>query len=213
MLEQKERPARRGLVDRVAAAYWNFSGAAKSVIAERPSDATLLSFLVIAGFLGLIGVAFELFAALPPGDPEAAQAVQRRIGEAFIGRLILFPLAALLFAALIARIARRAGGTGGDYETRAAVAWSMIVAAPALFAATAATAALIALGADPGLRLAPEAPPLQPIKTAAGFLAAYILSAGVAGAHGFASPLRVMLIGLAGIALLAGLAALVALAL
>ncbi|MCI4665549.1 MAG: hypothetical protein MRY74_12580 [Neomegalonema sp.] len=195
------RAAPRGLIERVRASYWDFAGAVRGLIAERPSEATLLSFLIIAliahAFAGVIGLAV----AEPRTDvkPAAMQAeLQQQILEVLIGRILVGAIGVYLATVIVTWICRAFRGAGGYYETRVGVIWAVLVAAPQilLIAAVGAvgiglsrsltgTAAEIALWAASGVQL---------LLTA---VAIAIFAGCVAGAHGFRSPARVLGVSLA----------------
>lgn len=203
-----------GLVERVLASYADVRASMARVLADRPSDAVLFSLLVMAAFIGLLGDAFEIFAnrAVESGpaasDPAvAAERFREEIGTAFVARMLLFPIAVYLAAGALLLAARPFGGTGGGYESRAAMIWALLVAAPL----TLALSGLQAVGVGAGLADAsgPAGISWRGLVTLAslgvGLYALYIWGACVAEAHGFRSVARVMA---AALAVLAGIAAL-----
>lgn len=176
-------PAPAGLIARVRAAYWDFSGAARRILAERPGDAIVLSFILIAGFMRFAGL--TVGAVLVEGRADFSL-MQARL----LDNLLLLPGGAYVLSLVLDILLRGAGGRGDWTATRLAVGWSLVVAAPLLFA----------LGVIDGVArrgaLAPEGSFVTPLLGAAALallgLAAYILSAGLAAAHGFKSPARVL---------------------
>lgn len=192
-MSEDARP--RGLIDRIVGAYWDFSGSTRALLADRPSDATLLSFMLLAAFVSLCGdIAAQSFARSGPWTDAELDVLTSQI----VGRLLVGPLGLYLVSALVGAIARGFGGGGGWYETRVAMAWSLLVAAPWTF-----TAQLVAGGL--GATFAAAGAETAWIATAATApllgTALYIWGACLAGAHGFSSPRLV--VGVA-IALVAG---------
>lgn len=189
-MSQNEAPATppRGLIDRIAAAYWNFSGSSRALLAERPSDATLLSFMVIAAVIGLCG---DIAAQTIDNPGPRTDADLDKLSGDVIGRLLIFPLGVYFLSALASPIARAFGGVGGWYETRLAFAWSAVLTAPWAFAVDVIAAVARASGADGAFGL----------EGAGAFLAAsplmavilYVWAGCVAGVHEFSSTLRVAL--------------------
>lgn len=192
-------PGRRGVVDRVVGSYWNFSGAMRGLLAERPSEASLAGFLALAAFfifLGEAGVLYALAARAPEGGEE---------GAAYLARisltLVVTMSVTMFFAYAVAALTRVAllplGGTGSWYESRAAVIWALLVGAPAMLVSRGLTIATIS-GAPPEMSLValedPTAraladPPVTLALAAASealqLLALFILVVCVAAAHGF----------------------------
>lgn len=224
------KPAPVGLIGRVRASYWDFSGAVRRLIAERPSDAVLLSFLMIALAVQAFGGVIELVARQEPltaapdysraqayrtalahavggvidrfaalrSDPALAptfanQKLQTELMEVLVGRILFGALATYLIATLLTPICRALGGKGGYYETRAAVIWGMLVAAPPLFLQSVVS----------GLRRVAERDFSENTAVAlswGGYIVetvllalAFVIWAGsLSGAHGFRSPSRVL---------------------
>ncbi|MBX2854724.1 MAG: hypothetical protein KTR21_07040 [Rhodobacteraceae bacterium] len=166
-------PAARGLIDRVLAAYKDIPASVRSLIAERPSEATLLSFILIAAIVNLCG---EIAGRTMTGAGARSEEELGRLSASMVGRLIVFPLAVYLVSAMAYPLVRAFGGRGGGYETRVAFAWAAVIAAPAAFAGQ-------ILGASGDL-----GPYLTAPLAALGI---YMLSACIAGAHGFASTVKV----------------------
>ena len=166
-------PAARGLIDRVLASYKDIPASVRSLIAERPSEATLLSFILIAAVISLCG---DIAGRAVAGAGARSEEELGRLSASMVGRLIVFPLAVYLFAAVATPLARAFGGRGDGYDTRVAFAWVAVIAAPVTFAGQ----ILGAMG------------DLGPYLTAPlAALGLYMLSACVTGAHGFASTLKV----------------------
>lgn len=176
---------RQGLLDRVLGAYWDFSGSMRRLLADRPSEATLLSFLLVASLIRYFGQVIEIYGDLAAAGPIDPRAFQTQVGESFVGAVFLAPLAVYVVAAIAKPIAELFGGTGDWFATRAAFAWAYLVTAPLLLARAGLDAVATALGA-PG-----EA--IVALALAFGALGLYVLSACLGAAHGFASPRRTAL--------------------
>ena len=166
-------PAARGLIDRAAAAYKDIPASMRTLIADRPSEATLLSFILLAAMVALCG---EIAARALAGEAARSDQELGRLSASLLGRMIVFPLAIYMAAAIASPIARAFGGQGGGYETRAAFAWAAVIAAPVGFAGQ-----IVGAIGDLG-------PYLTTPLAAVGL---YIFSGCLAGAHGFSSLVKV----------------------
>jgi hypothetical protein len=189
--------APRGLVDRMARTW-----AAPRAVVRREIDAAdearLLFYAVAASALGALGLIGAQ--ALNPAPGVAADFNRWVVTQTVVG-LFFRPLGLYGAAALMALVCRRLGGRGGWRDTRAAVFWTALVAAPA-------GVALAVLGAAAtGIGHAPAA--VAAAGTAAGSaLWAVLLAPALAEAHGL--PLRGVagaFVGLAALIVLASLAA------
>ncbi len=195
-----------GLIGRIRASYWDFSGAAKRLIAERPSESTLLSFLMVALLMHAFGGVIEMTARFDPAEPPPPDLVQEGLMGVLVTRFLVAALAVYLVAALLTPICRAFGGTGGHYESRAALVWGVLVSAPAIFLQSVVSA----LGTVAARELSQDAFAWASIggfavETVLLALAFVIWAGCIAGAHGFRSQTRVLgvmlaaAIGLAGI--------------
>lgn len=206
MTEAPEPAARPiGLIERVAASYRDVRGAVERLIAERPPDATLLSFLILAMTIHAFGGIIELAAALDPAAAPEPDALQSQVLEVLISRILVGALGVYLGAALLTPIARAFGGTGGWYETRVATIWAVLLAAPPLLLRSIVLAggAATEQGATGGLRDAAMTAFL--VIDVALIASAIALWAGcLAAAHQFRSPARVLGVSVALLASLAG---------
>lgn len=184
-----------GLIARARAAYWDFSGAARRVIDEQPGDVIALSFLLVVGLLRFVGLTVGSTIASGHTDPALMQ------GRLF-DSLLFLPAGIYIFSLVLDIFCRALGGTGNWTTTRLAVAWSLVVAAPSVLGLGVFDG--LTRGAD-GVALAPPHPVLGFVALALFGLAAYIVSAGLAAAHGFRSPARVLVGMVLGIVLLGAL--------
>ncbi|MEO1291673.1 MAG: hypothetical protein AAFV62_02380 [Pseudomonadota bacterium] len=121
--------ARAGFFARLIGAYWDFTGSTRRLLAERPSEATLLSFIMVVGVVTfLLDVAGWQLYPDPVARPEGLTA--RVVVELLVGGVLAYPLAVYLGAALLTPICWLFRGQGSWYETRLAVIWSSVVALP-----------------------------------------------------------------------------------
>jgi hypothetical protein len=118
----------------------------RGVLDAAPSEGRILMFAMTSGailFLAeCVSLAFSAARAAVPPDRLSAS-----FAAAFTALLILRPLMLYGLAALSGLAARVAGGTGSWRETRAAVCWAAVVAAPVGLAATLVEEVLLVLAA------------------------------------------------------------------
>ncbi|MCI4662954.1 MAG: YIP1 family protein [Neomegalonema sp.] len=204
MSETPSPVAPQGLIARIRDAYWDFSGSIRRLLDERPREAILLSFAVTWGLLAfwLGGLISRQLAPGAPSTPDKQVLI-----ETLITGLLVVPLGLYLLSALINGIARLCGGRGDWYRTRTAVIWALMIGLPITFVEV----LLLEPGGQrlglalfgPLTQAAPSGlPPQRLIADAVmlptGLLRLYIFSAGIASAHVFSSPRKVMLWILAG---------------
>jgi hypothetical protein len=180
-----------GLVDRMART-WTAPRRATRFEIDMADEARLLFYAFAASLLGtLAAVAGQRLNPAPgvAGDQAQWTATQVTVG------LFVRPIGLYLAAALIGFAARAAGGTGGWRDTRAAVFWTALVAAPAGVVLTAVGAFAAAYGGAAGA---------GPAGAAAGSVIwAALLAPALAEAHGFRSALGVFAVMMAGSAAIA----------
>lgn len=167
--------APQGFIVRILTFWWGMRASMRGILNAEPGEGRILSFAILSGFLHFLGETARTWLA-----PETASLAQEelvgRIAAGFVAALLFRTLALYGVAGIAGLICRRAGGQGGWRETRAAVFWASLVAAPlALLAA-------IAEGVFLRVHL-----PFAPILSLVGPLAfAFALSACLAEAHRFA---------------------------
>ena len=171
------RPPRFGMVGRALAAWPRFRAAMARELAARPPESRLFAYLMV-GCVVLLVARLPALATAARGMSE--EQVAGLAAANLAGALIFAPLLFYAAAALMRLILRAFGGTGGWYETRLAVFWSLVAAAPALLLGAAAGLALTRAGM-PGAAWAAS--------QAAGAVWLWIWSAFLAEAHGLRSPL------------------------
>ena len=185
-----------GLTRRVLLAWGDMRGSLRWLLSRRPSEATLLVFLLVAGLFRF----GESLARLQFGPGTAERAPDTLTATLLAGIVffaLIWPIALYLLALAGHAIARAAGGTGSGHASRAAMAWAALVSGPVALVAT--TAGLIA---------APLAgPAVGNVIGAVGFAAfAYAIAHCFAEAHGFRRPWAVFA-AIAGLILVLALAA------
>jgi hypothetical protein len=192
--------ARRGLVDRIAQGWRDPRGAMAAELAGGANDARALLHLMIA--CGLLFVA-----SLPNALREARglaidDPVQGAIAAHLFGYLALAPLLLYGLAALVHLAARAFGARGGFAGARAALFFSVLLAAP-----VALVAALVGVAAE-------ARPGLLPWASGLGYAGLafwlWLFAASLAEAEGFAGTGRVAAAVVAAFAGIAGLLAVLA---
>lgn len=184
-----------GLFARVRAAYWDFSSAARRVLDENPGDIIVLSFLLVVGLLRFVGLTVGGILALGHADPGLMQA-------RLLDNMLFLPVGIYVFSLVVDILLRAFGGTGDWSASRLAIAWSLVVATPSVLGLAIIDGITRAGGDATDPSAAATHPLLGAVALALFGLAAYIVSAGLAAAHGFRSPLRLLAGLIGGIALL-----------
>lgn len=183
-----DAPARRGVVDRIVASYSGMRRETLALLAARPSEAIIFSFLAIAGLAVFSARMIELTVARSnPGldiGVSTPEQLLGYVGASLIGAFVLLPLGAYLLSLLLTGVMRILGSDRGYYETRLAVGWSAAVAFPLILIISAlnvaADAGAISDVAAFSLKIAPTA------------LWAYFLASSLAAAHGLRSARKVL---------------------
>jgi hypothetical protein len=179
-----------GVLWRMLGAWADLRGSMRAELDRDPSEARLLFYVMFSGLIWFLGryalLAYGPMAPTIPGDEFIGRVAAQLVGAIFFRTLAFYAL-----AALVGWIARAAGGSGGWRDSRAALFWAALVAAPVILAATFLSILLTGL---PG-QIAEAASML-------GALAfAWATAHCIAEAHGFTSVWRV----LAAVVVLAGL--------
>ncbi|MDH3667057.1 MAG: YIP1 family protein [Paracoccaceae bacterium] len=179
-MAEEEAPA-NGLVSRVLGAWADLRGSMRGELTRGPSEGRLLFYVVLSGLIWFAGRAV-LLAWGPKGPTLTPDEFRRLIGAALVSSVFYRTIALYVVAALAGAVARAFGGAGSWRDSRAAVFWGSLVAAPAILAAT--MFSLLLTGA-PG-RAAEIASMLGAIASA------WVLAHCLAEAHGFASTWKVL---------------------
>jgi len=170
------------LPTRMIFAWGDLRGSFRAEMARAPAEGALFVMALLSGaffFLGRVAIYWT--------SPDAAYADEgellSRVGGEFAGALIFRTLMLYLVAGGVHLLARWAGGVGTGRETRGALFWAALIAAPIGLAGT--------LGA---IALGPDAGGIAPFLARAGDFALILaLAHCLAEAHGFASAKKVLI--------------------
>ena len=122
-----EVPAGMTLSKRVVGAWSNMRASTRTLIDERPSEARLLFFVMLSDVIFFLARTLSLVVA---PNAAAEKFLPLEIGLWLIAIFVLRTATLYLFSGLICLLARMIGGTGTWRETRTAVFWASLVAAP-----------------------------------------------------------------------------------
>jgi hypothetical protein len=170
-----------GVLWRMLGAWADLRGSMRAELERDPSEGRLLFYVMLSGLIWFIGRHAVLVYG-PLGPVIAEDEFLGRAGAGFVAAIFFRTLAFYALAALAGLIARAAEGSGGWRDTRAALFWAALVAAPVILAATMASLLLTGV---PG--------PAAAIASMLGAVAfAWAVAQCVAEAHGFTSAWRVL---------------------
>lgn len=169
------------LAGRALGAWADLRGSLRAELERSAGEARLLFYAVLSGVIWFLGRA-ALLAWGPVAPMLSDEEFLRLIGAELVSAVLYRTLALYLVAAVVGLVAKRFGGTGSWRDSRAAVFWGALVAAPVILAATLVSMLLTGV---PG-RAAEIASMLGV------FASAWVLAHCIAEAHGFASPWRVL---------------------
>ncbi len=168
---------RNMLYERINDAWRDMQGSTRRLMREEPSEARLLFYVLMSDMIFFVSWSLKTIVA-----PATAQVP---IGVAFIlvGALLLRTGVMYLFSIVLGSALRVLGGNGSWRDTRLAVFWGALVAAPFGFLLALVTVVfrllepvVPALGAD-AIRLLPYWISVMPF--------VWFISAGLAEVHGF----------------------------
>ena len=175
---------------RVLGAWVDLRGSMRAELARDPGEGRLLFYVMLSGLIWFFGrIAVLVYG--PLGPVMAEDVFVGRVGLEFISAIFFRTLAFYALAALAGLIARAAGGGGGWRDSRAALFWAALVAAPVTLAAT--LLSILLTGSPEQVT--------QAARSLGALAFAWTTAHCIAEAHGFASAWRV----LAAVAILAGL--------
>ncbi len=124
-----------GVFWRMLGAWADLRGSMRAELDRDPSEGRLLFYVMLSGLIWFIGrQAVLVYGPLGPVIPE--DEFVGRVAAGFVAAIFFRTLAFYALAALAGLIARAAGGGGGWRDTRAALFWAALVAAPVILAAT-----------------------------------------------------------------------------
>jgi hypothetical protein len=162
-------------------AWADLRGSMRIELDRDPSEGRLLFYVMLSGLFWFFGrYATLVYGPLGPAIPE--QVFVGRVGLEFISAVFFRTLLFYPLAALAGAVARMAGGSGGWRDTRAALFWAALVAAPVMLAGTLLSLLLTGV---PG-----QAEAIAGMLGAVAF--AWVVAQCIAEAHGFASAWRVL---------------------
>ena len=179
-----------GVIWRMLGAWADLRGSMRAELDRGPTEGRLLFYVMFAGLIWFLG-RYALLAYGPLAPTLPADQFVGRVAAEFVGAIFFRTLAFYALAALVGWIARAAGGSGGWRDSRAALFWAALVAAPVTLAATLLSILLTG---------SPEQV-VQAARMLGALAFAWTTAHCIAEAHGFASIWRV----LAAVAILAGL--------
>jgi hypothetical protein len=170
-----------GVFWRVLGAWADLRGSMRAELERDPSEGQLLFYVMLSGLIWFSGrIAVLVYGPLGPVIPE--DEFVGRVGLEFISAVFFRTLAFYALAALAGLIARAAGGGGGWRDSRAALFWAALVAAPVILAANFLSLLLTGMPGQAGA-----------IASMAGAVAfGWAVAQCFAEAHGFASAWRVL---------------------
>ena len=171
---------RSNLADRIVDAWRDMDASTGRLLREKPTEARLLFYVLMSDMVFFLS--WSIKAVVVP-TAEAAARLPLEISFWLVFALLCRTSAIYFLSILIGSAARIMGGTGTWRETRTAVFWGALVAAPFGFLCALITVALTALepvipalGAD-WIALPPYWASLIPF--------VWFISAGIARAHNF----------------------------
>jgi len=169
-----------GVAWRILGAWADLRGSMRFELDRHPSEGRLLFYVMLSGLIWFIGRYLLLVSstsALTMGQDEFIG----RVGAEFVAAIFFRSLAFYALAALAGGVAKAAGGNGDWHDSRAAMFWAALVAAPVILASTLLSLMLTGV--------------LEDAAGIAGMLGAIAFAWAVANcfaeAHGFASVWRV----------------------
>jgi len=170
-----------GLLWRVLAAWADLRGSLRFELDRAPSEGRLLYYAVLSGLIWFLGrAALTAWGPLAPTYPP--EEFRARLAAELVSSVFFRTLALYALAAVAGAIARAAGGTASWRDSRAALFWAALVAAPAILAAHLLSVLLTGVPGQAGA-----------IAGTLGALAfGWVTAQCIAEAHGFASGLRVL---------------------
>ena len=178
-----------GVLWRMLGAWANLRGSMRAELDRGPSEGRLLFYVMLSGLIWFIG-RYTLLVYGPLGPVIQEDEFLGRVGLEFVSAVFFRTLAFYALAALAGLIARAAGGSGGWRDSRAALFWAALVAAPVILAGTLLSLLLTGVPGQTGA--------IAGMLGAVAF--AWAVAQCIAEAHGFTSAWRVL-------AAVAGLAA------
>lgn len=116
-----------GLAERMIGAWVDMRASVRQLINEEPSEARLLFFVLLSDIIFFVSRTLSL--VVSPGSA-TAKFLPLEIGAWLIGALLLRTATLYVFSGIVGFVCRALGGQGSWRDTRAAVFWASLVAAP-----------------------------------------------------------------------------------
>lgn len=191
--------ARGSLTARVLTAWADMGGSMRWLKSLNPSESTILVIFMLSGGFQFLGGLAKLWLAPETAEMDEGELLSR-VGAGFAAALIFRTLFLYILAMIGHGLARAFGGTGSGRDSRAAMAWASLVAAPVTLVLTLAGTLLEpAIGSQASIVLFQIGP----------LLLAFALSYCMSEVHGFTRPWAVLaVIAVLVFALFAGIEAL-----
>jgi len=170
-----------GVLWRMLGAWADLRRSMRAELNRAPTEGRLLFYIMLAGLFTFVGEAMELaygpLALTMPDDQ-----FRGRLAAAFIAIFFFLTLLSYAVAATGGALARTMGGTGSWRDSRAALFWAALVAAPAVLGAKLLALVLAGL---PG-------PIVGSVEMLGGVAYAWTTAHCFAEAHGFVSAWKVL---------------------
>ncbi len=123
-----------GLIWRVLAAWADLRASMRHELDRGPTEGRLLFYAVLSGLVWFLGRA-ALLAWGPLAPTLPPEVFRGRIAAELVTSVLFRTLALYLLAAVVGLVSRAFGGGGTWRDSRAALFWAALVAAPAILAA------------------------------------------------------------------------------
>lgn len=133
-----ESTRRSNFIERVVDSWSDMAAGTRRLIEEEPSEARLLFYVMLSDVIFFLSWTIKTVVA---PTQTAAEKLPIQIGLWLVLALLARTTTMYLFAAFLKLLCQAFGGAGGWYETRVAVFWGALIAAPFGF-----LAALITVG-------------------------------------------------------------------
>jgi len=122
-----------GVIWRMLGAWADLRGSMRVELDGGPSEGRLLFFAMFAGLIWFIGQ-FAVLAYGPLAPTLSEDEFRGQVAWEFVTSVLFVPLFYYVLAAIGGALARAMGGAGSWKDSRAALFWAALVAAPAVLA-------------------------------------------------------------------------------
>lgn len=114
---------------RMRLSYRDMRRTTRALIEEEPSEARLLFFVLLSDVIFFLSFGVRLIVT-PSQVVTEYLPVPAQLGAALLGIFLVRTLTLYVFSAIVSIVGRLCGGEGGFRDTRAAIFWASLVAAP-----------------------------------------------------------------------------------